>query len=202
MPRRSLILVLIAVVALAFGAGLAWMNGAFGPRAPSGAASQAAIGGPFQLVDQQGRPTDERILKGKWSAVFFGFTYCPDVCPTTLQTLALAQQELGAKAKDLQVVLISVDPERDTPEQIKTYLSTDGMPANAVGLTGTAEQVQGAVRAYRAYAEKSGAGEGYTVNHSNFTYLMDPQGRFHSLIRYGASPDEMARQISGAMDAR
>ena len=100
---------------------------------------QAQVGGPFQLVDQEGRPVDESLLEGKWSLVFFGFTYCPDFCPTTLAALEATKQRLGDKARDLQIVFISVDPERDTPQALKDYLSSDGFPertrhAGAAGL--------------------------------------------------------------------
>jgi protein SCO1/2 len=87
------------------------------------ASGTALIGGPFQLVDQDGRTVNQGVLNGKWSAVFFGYTYCPDVCPTTLQTLAQAKVALGAAARDLQVVFVSVDPDRDTPAQMKAYLA-------------------------------------------------------------------------------
>lgn len=164
-----------------------------------GGTGQPAIGGPFQLVDQDGRKVDESLLKGKWSAVFFGFTYCPDVCPTTMQALAAAEQRLGPKADKLQVVFVSVDPERDTPAQLKTYLSNEGFPEQVVGLTGTPEQVAAAAKAYRVYFKKAGEGDDYLVDHSTPTYLMDPKGRFARVLPYGISPEEIATQVSDAM---
>ena len=129
MSRRNLILIAACLVGLVLMGALAWRAGVFdGQRAGSSASGTALVGGPFQLVDQNGKPVDEKILKGKWTAVFFGFTYCPDVCPTTMQVLGAAQRDLGPKADKFQVVFISVDPERDTPEQIKTYLSNEVFP--------------------------------------------------------------------------
>lgn len=159
----------------------------------------AAVGGPFSLVDQDGKPVDQSVLNGKWSVVFFGFTYCPDVCPTTMQSLALAEDRLGPKAKDLQVVFVSVDPERDTPEQLKTYLSTDGFPRKVIGLTGAPEQVAAVAKAYRVFYEKAGEGPGYLINHSTASYLMDKKGRFNRVLAFGLGPDETARQIGEAM---
>jgi protein SCO1/2 len=161
----------------------------------------ALIGGPFQLVSQDGRTVDQSVLNGKWSAVFFGYTYCPDVCPTSLQALARAKAALGAAAKDLQVVFISVDPERDTPAQIKAYLATPAFPQPTLGLTGSAAQVAAAAKAYRAYYQKQGSGEGYAVNHSAIIYLMNPEGKFDRVIAQSLTPAEIAAQIRQAMDA-
>ncbi len=193
MPRRIPILIAACVVGLIFLGAVAWKTGVFDAPAP------AAVGGPFQLVDQHGKPADEALLKGKWTVVFFGFTYCPDVCPTTLQALAAAQQQLGPKADKLQVVFISLDPARDTPEQLKTYLGSEIFPKGIIGLTGTPEQVAAAAKAYRVYFKKNGEGADYLVDHSTAAYLMDPKGRFDRVIPFGVSPEEIARQISEAM---
>ena len=133
-PRQRLILLSACLVGLIVLMGLIWRNASVEPvsRLP---------GGAFHLVDQTGKPVSENILKGKWSAVFFGFTYCPDVCPTTLQVLAQAQDQLGPRAKDFQVVFVSVDPGRDTPEQLANYLSNSAFPKATLGLTGTPAQI-------------------------------------------------------------
>ncbi len=165
------------------------------------ASGVAFIGGPFNLVDQDGRPQDQRLLNGKWSALFFGYTYCPDICPTTLQALAQTKAQLGGAAKDLQIVFVSVDPERDTPAQIKAYLQTPAFAQPTIGLTGTPEQVAAAVKAYRVVVQKQGTGEGYTVNHTAVIYLMDPKGQFDRPITETLSPAEMAAQIRDAMKA-
>lgn len=193
MSRRSLILIAACLVGLVLLGAIAWTTGAFEDR------GQPSVGGPFELVDQNGAPADEAILKGKWSAVFFGFTYCPDVCPTTMQAMALAQDRLGPKAKDFQVVFITVDPARDTPAQLKTYLSNEGFPKGIIGLSGSAEQVDAAAKAYRAYYAKNGEGPDYLMDHFSGAYLMDPKGRFDRILPYGISPEELARQISEAM---
>jgi len=191
-------------LAAATAAGALVLSGC-GPSAGSGgrgevqSSGEAKIGGPFQLVDQNGKPVDQTLLKGKWSAVFFGYTYCPDVCPTTMQALAQAEAKLGGKAKDLQVVFISVDPARDTPAQLKTYLSTPAFPPGAIGLTGTEAQVAATAKAYRVYYQKDGQGEGYSVAHSSIVYLMNPAGKFDRALTDSQTPAEVATQIGEAM---
>lgn len=195
MQRRTLLLLAGLVLGLALAGAWAYRAGLFERPAPQ----TAAVGGPFHLVDQKGRPVDESILKGKWSAVFFGFTYCPEACPTTLFALAQAQDRLGPKAKDLQPVFISVDPARDTPAQMANYLSNDAFPKGTIGLTGSAEQVGAAAKAYKVYFQKTGEGEDYLVDHSTITYLMSPKGRFVCVIPYGLTPEQMADRIGKAM---
>jgi protein SCO1/2 len=187
-------------VAAAIGLALA----ACGQSAGTGAATvtssgEALVGGPFQLIDQNGRPTDQAVLKGKWSAVFFGYTYCPDICPTTMQALAGAEAKLGDKARNLQVVFISIDPERDTPAQLKAYLSTPAFPKGAIGLTGSPAQVAAAAKAYRVYYQKEGQGEGYSMAHSSIVYLMNPDGKFATALTESQTPSEVATQIGDAM---
>jgi protein SCO1/2 len=161
----------------------------------------ALIGGPFQLVDQDNKPVDQHVLDGKWSAVFFGYTYCPDVCPTTLQALAQAKAKLGPDGKALQVVFVSIDPDRDTPAQIKGYLATPAFPQPTLGLTGTAAQVAAAAKAYRVYYQKVGTGDGYTMNHSSVIYLMNPQGQFDRVMTDSQTPAEIVTQVQDAMKA-
>jgi len=162
---------------------------------------KVSIGGPFQLIDQNGQPQDQRLLRGKWSAVFFGYTFCPDVCPTTLQTLAEAKDRLGPRGERLQVVFITVDPERDTPAQLKTYLSSSAFPKGTIGLTGSPAQVAAAGKAYHAFFQKEGSGPDYAMQHVSAVYLMDPKGRFNRVVAFGLSPDDIARQITEAMRA-
>ena len=157
------------------------------------------VGGPFQLVDQDGRTVDQTMLNGKWSLVFFGFTYCPDFCPTTLGALAATQARMGDKARDLQIVFVSVDPQRDTPAALKDYLASDGFPRGVIGLTGTPEQVASAAKAYRAFYEKVGEGETYTMNHSLTVYLMGPDGKFRSALAHDLGPEKSAQLIERVM---
>jgi protein SCO1/2 len=198
-PRESFRVGRFRLVFLALALGLATLAGVFAltrpASGPAAASAQAGIGGPFQLVDQDGRPVDQRLLNGKWSAVFFGYTFCPEACPTTLQALAAVQDKLGDKAKDLQIVFISVDPGRDTPAKLKAYLSTHGFPTGVIGLTGTPEQVARAAKAYRVYYARQGNGPDYLMDHSVATYLMDPQGRFAAVLAPSGSPEEAAHQI-------
>ena len=204
MPRRSIVLFAAACAAIAVAlvvVTLIVVSRPAGGLQPGEVVStgQAQVGGPFQLVDQEGRPVDESLLEGKWSLVFFGFTYCPDYCPTTLAALDATKQRLGDKAKDLQIVFISVDPERDTPQALKDYLSSDGFPEGVIGLTGTPEQVRAAADAYRAYYQKVGEGEGYTMNHSLTVYLMGPDGQFRTAVAEELGPERSAAIIERAM---
>ncbi len=160
---------------------------------------EARIGGPFTMVDQTGRAVDERILLGKWSAVFFGYTYCPDTCPATLSALAATQARLGAATKTFQVVFVSVDPARDTPAQMKLYLSAQGFPGGAIGLTGSPAQVADIAKAYDAFYAKVGNGPAYQVQHSAAIYLMDPRGKFARPLNEAQGPRAMAQQIVEAM---
>ncbi|WP_292071663.1 SCO family protein [Brevundimonas sp. UBA7534] len=203
MPRRSVLLfagaciVFAAVLALVTMVVVSGRGGAGADEATS--TGQPLVGGEFHLVDQDGRPVDQTMLDGKWSLVFFGFTYCPEFCPTTLAELAAVQQRLGAQADDLQIVFISIDPQRDTPPALKDYLSSDGFPQGTIGLTGTPEQVAQAAKAYRAYYEKVGEGDGYTMNHSLTVYLMGPDGKFRTAVAYGLGPEKSTKIIQDAM---
>lgn len=177
---------LVIVMALAFGAG------AFRPKAPV-----ADVGGPFSLVDQTGRPVTEKVLNGQWNLVFFGFTYCPDICPGTLQNLIRVKDQLGTKGKDVRIVFISVDPGRDRPKAIAEWLEANGAPAGTLGLTGAQAEVDKAVKAYKAVANKVGEGPDYTMDHSTVVYLMDPRGRFNRALPYNL-PDEIVTQVTAA----
>lgn len=146
------------------------------------------IGGPFTLTDSHGRITTERDLLGKPAVVFFGFTYCPEICPTTLSELTAAMAKLGPDADRLNVVFISVDPKRDTPEQLKAYLTS--FDSRIIGLTGAPEAIAATAKAYRVYYQEVALdGGGYTVDHSAAVYLFDKNGGFVAPVSYGAPPD-------------
>ena len=189
--------VTLAILALAFAAlaGLAVKQGLMGDRGNQA----SAIGGPFHLVDSQGRPVDERALKGKCSAVFFGYTFCPEACPTTLIALAQTEKQLGPKAGDFQTVFISVDPGRDTPAVMKNYLSNTAFPQRTLGLTGSSDQVAAAAKAYHVFYQKADETRDYQVNHSTLIYLMNPWGRFVCALPYGAPPETLTAKIQAAM---
>lgn len=161
----------------------------------SGGVLSNAIGGPFHLVDQNGKPFTDADLKGKWHLVFFGYTHCPDICPTTLNDLSLAFNKLDKQQrKDVDVVFITVDPERDTASVLKSYVESFDAPITA--LTGTAAEVKQAAADYHVYyAKHYRADGGYDMDHSAVVYVMDPQGRFTATI----TPDEAAAEIEAKL---
>lgn len=176
----------VAVLALAGAAiGIGWWQ-VDGPGRPGAnrvaQESGPAIGGPFALVDHNGKNVTDADYRGKPMAVFFGFTHCPEVCPTTLTQLAGLTRQIGPEADRLQILLITVDPERDTPEQLALYLQS--FDPKVVGLTGSPEQVQAALKAYKAYAKKLPIDGGYTMDHSASVYLMKADGSFRTMIDY------------------
>ncbi|HJV43598.1 SCO family protein [Caulobacter sp.] len=156
--------------------------------------SLVKIGGPFSLIDMNGRPVSEKSLLGKPTAIFFGFTYCPEVCPTTLTDMTAWLKALGPDADKLNAVFVSVDPERDTPEQLRLYLSN--FDPRIQGFTGTPEAVAKAAKAYRVYYQKVPQdGGGYTIDHSSSVYLFDAKGQFVEPIAYQAPPDRALSQL-------
>src|ERR1700746_718397 len=140
------------------------------PRGVAGSPLAGAIGGPFQLVDQNGKTVTEADLRGKWSLIYFGYTHCPDACPTALNDISIALSDLGAKRDAVRPVFITVDPERDTPEALKSYVMSFDAPILA--LTGTPEQVAKAAKGYRVYyAKHPEAGGDYSMDHSSVIYV-------------------------------
>lgn len=194
---RTLAWAAIAALALAAGAVLF----GFGPKdwTPANAPLSASIGGPFTLTTHTGAKLSSASLKGKPFAVFFGFTYCPDVCPTSLLDMSNLIKDLGPDAQKMRYLFISVDTERDTPEQLKLYLSSFD-PA-ITGLTGSAAEIADAAKKYRAIYEKVPTKEGYTYNHTATTYLMDRDGKFVSTLAYQEKPEtalpKLRRLIAG-----
>lgn len=192
--RRTLLAVGAALLAAA---PLAACDG----RDPARAArSLVRIGGPFNLVDTKGQPVTEKTLLGKPTAIFFGFTYCPEVCPTTMTDMTAWLRALGPEADKLNVVFVSVDPERDTPDQLKQYLSN--FDPRIRGFTGTPEAVAKAAKAYRVYYQKVPQdGGGYTIDHSSAVYLFDAKGNFVEPIGYQTpaerAVDQLRRLIEG-----
>lgn len=143
----------------------------------------ATVGGPFVLTDEDGRRFDSRSIAGQPYAVFFGFTHCPDVCPTSMLEIATILRDAGQVAQDFRVYFITVDPERDTPELLKVY--TDSFDPRIIGLTGSVEEIAAVARAHRAfYRRVSTGGESYTMDHTASVYLMDGQARFVGTIAY------------------
>jgi protein SCO1/2 len=162
---------------------------------PAGAAN---VGGPFRLVDQDGRTVTDRDFLGAPHLVFFGFTHCPDICPTKLFELSEVLRATGDKGRRLRALFITVDPERDTPEALKSYLSS--FDDRVVGLTGDPEAIQATVRAYRAFARKVPLKDNdYTMEHTALVYLMDRNGHFISSFNLNRPPAEAAGDLVGRL---
>jgi len=163
-------------------------------RSPAPIAMTSAVGGPFQLVDQNAKPITEQDLKGHPFLVFFGFTHCPDVCPTTLFEVSEIFRALGPEAKDIRALFITVDPERDTPAVLKDYLSS--FDPRIIGVTGDGTAVAAAEKAYRVYAKKVPIdGGGYTMDHTAIVYLMNKDGRFVAPFNMKRRPEEAAAEL-------
>lgn len=163
-------------------------------RTPGSMTLQSAIGGPFKLVDQNSKPITDQDMKGKPFLVFFGFTHCPDVCPTTLFEISEILRALGPQAKDIRALFISVDPERDTPAVLKDYLSS--FDPHLIGVTGDAAAIASVEKAYRVYAKKVPLeGGGYTMDHTALVYLMDKEGRFVTPFKLKRRPEEAAAEL-------
>ena len=154
----------------------------------------AGVGGPFTLVDQDGRTVTEKEMAGRPHLVFFGFTHCPDVCPTTLFQISEVFKATGDQGRNLRALFITVDPERDRPEVLKEYLSS--FDDRIIGLTGDRVAVDAAVKAYRAYARKVPTTDGdYTMEHTSYVYLMDRRNRFVSTLSLNHPSSEVAREV-------
>lgn len=178
-------------------AGSLWIlgNRAAEPNAHTRAEGVAQVGGPFSLIDQNGQPRTDANFRGHYLLVFFGFTNCPDICPTTLTMIEDVLTMLGPKAENVVPIFITIDPERDTPAILKSYLSSFGK--RFVGLTGSADEVAKAAKAYRVYYQKVALeGGGYTMNHSSIIYLMGPDGKFVSHYEIENGPDALAADLS------
>jgi len=157
---------------------------------------QPAIGGPFSLVDQNGRTVTNETFKGKPTLIYFGYTFCPDVCPTSLLLMENAIETLGPDAaKKVNLVFITVDPGRDTTELMKGYVENFG--PTFIGLTGTPEQIAQVTRAYRVYYQKVPGKDGgpYLMDHSSIVYLLDRNGRFVTHFTHEAKAETIAAAV-------
>jgi protein SCO1/2 len=183
------------------------LAGLFGAEMPMPAAGGVqlpqglALGGPFRLIDHSGRPVSHEDFAGRWLLVYFGYTFCPDVCPTELGVIADAMDALGPEGERVTPVFITIDPERDTPEALADYVSR--FHPRMVGLTGSAGQVAEAARRYRVYFARARSADhtDYLMDHSSFIYLVGPDGRVRNLFRPGTAPETLAAatraQLSG-----
>ena len=163
-------------------------------RTPTPVALPSAVGGPFKLVDQDAKPITDQDLKGHPFLVFFGFTHCPDVCPTTLFEVSEVLRALGPQAKNVRALFITVDPERDTPKVLKDYVSS--FDPRVIGVTGDSEAIAAVGKSYRVYAKKVPLdGGGYTMDHTALVYLMNKDGRFVAPFKMNRRPEEAAADL-------
>jgi protein SCO1/2 len=164
--------------------------------------AKESIGGPFALIDHAGKPRTDTEFRGKLMLVYFGFTLCPDVCPTDLMAMGQAIDKLGAAGDAVQPLFVTVDPERDTAAHLADYVQS--FHPRLIGLTGDAAQIRDAARAYRVYYTKVdlGAGAEYTVDHSGFIYLMDRNGKYLGFFPPGSPADRMAAVLKTHLSAK
>jgi len=190
MDRKDIIRIVLAVMATIAAMGFIWVQFI----APRDAVMASTVGvGDYNLVGTDGSQFTQATLTGAPSAVFFGFTHCPEVCPTTLGDIATWTAELGDEAEDLRVYFVTVDPERDTSELLSEYV---GWVPGVVGVTGTPDEMQKAIRAFKVYAAKVPLDDGdYTMDHSAMILLFDDEGRFTVPIRYQEDFDKAVGKL-------
>jgi protein SCO1/2 len=164
---------------------------------------QLEVGGPFRLTDQNGRPRSDTDFRGKYMLIYFGYSFCPDVCPTTLAVMSEALSKMGSDAKRIVPVFITTDPERDTPKVLKDYMAAFG--PEFVGLTGSIAEIRDVEKKFRVYAKKqplespNGKSAGYGVDHSNVLYLVGPDGKTVSYYTEAMPPDELVKDLKSKL---
>jgi protein SCO1 len=167
---------------------------------PGRAGEPVTIGGPFTLRTPDGTPVTDQTYRGKWLLVYFGYTFCPNTCPTTLMNISLVLAQLDREADALQPLFITVDPQRDTPDVLRQY--TRSFDSRIIALSGDQQQIAAVAQAYGAFytTRKIGAGaEDYLIDHSSYVYLMDPGGRFAQGFEADTPPDRVAQQVRELM---
>jgi protein SCO1 len=171
------------------------------PTVPSGQIQVSGdfnVGGPYTLTNQDGQRVTDKDFAGRFQLIYFGYTFCPDVCPTELNTMSLALQQVGSRVR-IVPIFITIDPARDTPEALKAYLSAFG--SDFVGLTGSDDEIAAVAKEYRVYYKKSdGDDANYGMDHTSLVYLMAPNGKLIALFRSGATPEDIAAGIKAAFD--
>lgn len=190
--RRMIVPVVSLVLAVLLLAVTAWVTlRDAGSSRPGGL---GAVGGPFELTSQEGAPISEKDLRGRPFLIFFGFTNCPDVCPTALREISDVFEALGPDRK-VAALFVTVDPERDTVASLKDYVSN--FDKRIIGVTGTRAQIDAMMKSFRVYAKKiPGEGDNYSMDHSVMIYLMDKQGRFVSGFNINRPPKETAAELA------
>jgi protein SCO1/2 len=163
------------------------------------ATSSSAVGGPFTLMATDGKTVTDQTYRGKWLLIYFGYTFCPDACPTALTNIGVSLEKLGPEAANLEPLFITVDPKRDTREAMADYMKS--FDSRIVGLTGTEQQIASVAQAYRVYyAPQKTGGDDYLVDHSTGIYLMNPAGKFMRVFASDLSGDEMAEKLRKVMN--
>ncbi|HVW73972.1 MAG TPA: SCO family protein [Rhizomicrobium sp.] len=195
---KEALLVFLLLVAAGLGAFL-WFEGDRVPRMGQTLVSgQIAVGGPYALTDQDGKPRASTDFAGKYQLIYFGYTFCPDVCPTTLALMGAALDRLGPTQDRIVPVFITIDPERDTPEVLKKYVAAFG--PRFVGLTGTPDEIAKVEKEYRVYAKKGPVENGtYAMDHSSVIYLMGPDGKLASFYDEATTPEDLAQKIKAKL---
>lgn len=163
---------------------------------PARAATAVTIGGPFTLMAPDGASVTDDTYRGKWLLVYFGYTFCPNSCPTTLVEIATALRTLGADSAKVQPLFITIDPQRDTPAVMRQY--TESFDPRIVGLTGTPQQIAAVAKEYGAYYVRHRTGAGtfdYVMDHSTYIYIMDPDGKFVRALDSDSSADRIADSL-------
>lgn len=199
MPRIAVIILAAVVVVVAATAGRYMMSDDSGAKTTQ--RGRATIGGPFTLTDHTGKRVTDKDFHGKYILVYFGYTFCPDVCPTSLSIVAEAMDQLDEdELAKLVPIFISVDHERDTPEVLASYVPH--FHEKMVGMTGSADELKAVSRAYKAYYAKVNVDDpdgNYTMDHSSITYLMGPDGNFVLHFNHNTDPNVMAERLKGVL---
>jgi len=174
-------------------------NGQIAQSGPVTAVSgKADIGGAYELVDHNGKTVTDKDFLGKAQLIFFGFAFCPDVCPTALQKMGVALDMSGDAAADYQPIFITVDPTRDTPEMLAQFVTANGFPDGLVALTGTQAQIDQAKKAFKVYGAKAddpASAAGYTFDHTSLIYMMDKNGEFLDVFSHRTTAQDMANRL-------
>ena len=193
MNRRRLPYAVLAAVVI----GAASLGACSAPP-PPGPLVGSGVGGPFSLVDQDGHAVTDKTYAGRWRLMYFGYTFCPDVCPVDVQKIAQGMKAFAAadptRAAKVVPVFVTVDPDRDTASVVRTFVRA--FSPDMVGLTGTAAQAAAMRKAFRVYAAKAGTGRDYLVDHTAVIYLMDPDNRPVSFLDHGATPAQIAAEVA------
>jgi protein SCO1/2 len=194
MSRKPLLIAYLLVAAALAGV-LLWHESNQVPRLGRVVSTGTiAVGGPFHLIDQNGKAVSDRDFRGRYMLIYFGYTFCPDVCPTTMAVMAEALDRMGAERRRIVPVFITVDPARDTPQVLKSYVAAFG--PDFIGLTGSGEAITAAEKAYKVYAAREPLAKGgYAMSHSSVIYLVGPDGKLVSFYDEAISPADLAKDL-------